>query len=173
MSTFGKLRSNSLSTAAFLLTIVVFARLVAPQEGVARSSGPFTKFSGHWRGAGEIVGSDGRRERISCRASYETSEAGMNLTQSLVCASDSYRFDIHSNAVADGENVQGDWQEATRNVSGSLKGSIQNGIFEGSVEGAGFTAQLSLRTNGRKQSVVIVPRGADIQKVDIALTHGG
>ncbi len=97
----------------------------------------------------------------------------MNLTQSLVCASDSYRFDIHSNAVADGENVQGDWQEATRNVSGSLKGSIQNGIFEGSVEGAGFTAQLSLRTNGRKQSVVIVPRGADIQKVDIALTHGG
>jgi hypothetical protein len=97
----------------------------------------------------------------------------MSLTQSLVCASDSYRFDIHSSVVADGESVQGDWQEATRNVSGSLKGSIQNGIFEGSVEGSGFTAQLSLRTNGHKQSVVIVPRGADIQKVDIALTHGG
>jgi hypothetical protein len=161
------------SAAVFLSTIVFVATIVAPQEGAARYAGPFAKFSGSWRGAGEVVGTDGKNERITCRANYQVSEGGMSLTQSLVCASDSYRFDIHSDVVADGENVQGGWQESTRNVSGNLKGSIENGVFEGSVEGPGFTAQVSLRTNGRKQSVVIVPQGADIQKVDISLTHRG
>jgi hypothetical protein len=169
---FRTLRPNPSSRAAFLSTIVLLASLAAPQEGVARSSGPFSKFSGSWRGDGEIVGADGSSERIACRASYQTAEDGASLAQSLVCASDSYRFDIHSNVVADDDRVRGDWQESTRNVSGNLKGSIQNGDFEGSVDGAGFTAQISLRTNGRKQSVVIVPQGADIQRVDITLRHG-
>jgi hypothetical protein len=173
MSMHKKLQSNPMTAVALSLSaILAVAIVVAPQEGVARSAGPFANFSGNWRGVGEIVGADGKSESITCRARYDVSQAGAGLSQTLVCASDSYRFDIHSNVVADGESVKGDWQEATRNVSGNLNGSIQKGDFEGDVDGAGFTAQLSLRTSGRKQAVSIVPHGGDIGKVDIALTRG-
>ena len=116
-----------------------------------------------------MVGADNKRERIACRANYSISEKGDALTQALVCASDSYRFEISSYVVAEGRSVQGHWQETTRQVQGSLTGEVADGQFEGNVAGPGFTAELSLRTAGRKQLVSIRPQGGDIAKVEIVL----
>ena len=142
-----------------------------PHTGVARSEGPFSRFSGAWRGSGEVVGSDGTRERIACRANYDIASGGAALSQSLVCASDSYRFDVRSNVVADGDKVQGQWQETTRNVTGNVLGQVADGDFEGNVSGPGFTAELSLKMTGRKQAVNITPHGGDIANVAIVLSH--
>jgi hypothetical protein len=135
----------------------------------ARHAGPFAPFAGDWRGSGRVESSDGRSEPINCRARYDIAEGGTKLFQSLVCASDSYRFDIQCKVAAEGENVTGDWQETTRNVGGPLRGRVGDGDFEGSVDGPGFTATVSLRSNGRKQAVKIQPQAQSISAVIVTL----
>jgi hypothetical protein len=142
--------------------------LVWPAFG-ARHAGPFAPFAGAWRGNGRVESSDGRSEPINCRARYDISEGGTRLAQSLVCASDSYRFNIQCDVAAEGDNVSGNWQETTRNVSGPLRGQIGDGDFEGSVEGPGFTAAISLRSNGHRQAVTIRPQAQSISAVIVTL----
>jgi len=165
--------NNRLGAMACVATVaLVSSAIVFPQSIFAQPKRPFELFSGSWRGSGHVATSDGQVEPINCRAHYDVSEGGTALSQSLVCASDSYRFDIHSSAVAEGRTLTGNWQETTRNVGGSLTGDIASGDFEGSVSGAGFTASVSLRTNGRVQVVEIQPQATSISKVDVTLRHG-
>jgi hypothetical protein len=156
---------------AFSAALLISGSMLS-RPAVARSTGPFARFSGEWRGAGHVQSNDGRSDPITCRARYEVSGGGMALSQSLVCASDSYRFDIHCDVIADGQVVSGRWQETTRNVSGNLTGQIDTGVFDGNVEGPGFTAAVSMRTNGRKQAVEISPHAGDISKVSVIMRHG-
>ncbi len=156
-------------SAGLVLAVVVggAAGLWPDQSAVA--AGPFQPFVGEWTGSGQIIGSNGTRERIRCRANYEEARRGEALAQTIVCASPSYRIEIQSSVEASGQSVQGYWQETTRNVSGQLTGTIQGGRFVGAVSGPGFTAQLSLRSNGRRQSVSIQPSAGDIADVQIEL----
>jgi hypothetical protein len=147
------------------------AVLLAPQAGMAQAVSPFVGFAGNWRGEGRVVGTNGNSEPIRCRATYAVSPDGWNLTQALVCASDSYRFDIRSNVVSDGQTVRGSWDETTRNATGNLTGRVNGSLIESTVQGLGFSASLAVRTVGRKQVVSIVPQGADVTKVDITLTR--
>jgi hypothetical protein len=168
----GVLRQRSCALPGALLGLMIVASgALWAQAGMARTSNPFAAFFGSWRGSGHVVGSDGHSERISCRATYSESNDGQALSQSLVCASDSYRFDVHSYVVADGRDVQGHWEEATRNVTGQLSGRVEDGRFDGSIVGPAFTAQMSLKTTGRRQAVSITPQGGDIAKVDIMLSR--
>lgn len=145
--------------------------LFCPQLALAQPEGPFSVFSGSWRGSGEVVGTDEKHERITCRAKYLVSSSGDSLSQALVCASDSYRFDVRSDVFAVGPQVRGQWQETTRNVAGNLVGRVSNGRFEGNISGPGFTAEMSVRSTGRKQEVDISPHGGDVAKVDIVLSR--
>jgi hypothetical protein len=165
--------NNRLGALACLASVaLVGSAIIAPQSTFAKQEGPFALFSGAWRGTGHVAASDGQVEPINCRANYDVSDGGTALSQSLVCASDSYRFDIHSSAVAEGRTLTGNWQETTRNVGGPLTGDIAGGDFEGSVSGAGFTASVSLRSNGRIQVVEIQPQATSISKVNVTLRHG-
>jgi hypothetical protein len=159
-----------------LLAATFAAILLWPQVGAAQQSaiGPFAKFDGSWRGSGQVTGADGKHERITCRASYSIPPSGAALSQSLVCASDSYRFEVQSDVVVtDGHSVQGRWQETTRSATGDLVGQVADGRFQGTVSGAGFTAEILIRMNGAKQAVTIVPHGSNVAKVDIVLSREG
>lgn len=145
--------------------------LAAPQTAAAAP--PFASFAGSWSGSGEVIGTNGNRERIRCRAQYSEAQHGEALNQTIVCASDSYRIDITSYVEASGSSVQGDWREATRDVSGHLTGHIESGHFSGAVVGAGFTALVSLTSNGRTQAVSIRPQGGDIADVQVELRRHG
>jgi hypothetical protein len=147
------------------------AALALPEAGMAKSEGPFASLSGNWHGSGRVTATNGTSERISCRATYTVSPDGINLSQSLVCASDSYRFDIRASVFSDGQSLTGTWQETTRNASGNLTGQIDGGSIETTVSGPGFTAGLSLKTSSHKQVVSIRPQGMEIAKVDITLTR--
>jgi hypothetical protein len=168
-STSSGAHARTLSLAASL----VGAALLWPQVGMAEADGPFAPLSGAWRGDGAATGADGKSERIACRATNTISFDKINLTQSLICASDSYRFDIRTNVYTDGQAVRGTWQEATRNVSGNFSGDMRDGSINGAVTAPGFSATVSIRTTGDKEQVTIIPQGSDITKVDIALTRRG
>jgi len=159
-------RARSLSAAA-----IAGGLLLWPAVGMSESGGPFAAFVGNWRGAGQVTSGDGHHERINCKATYQTSDSGVALTQSLTCASESYRFDVQSYIEATGAEVRGHWEETTRSAAGNLTGRIANGDFEGSVVGTGFTASISLRTTSSKQTVNIRPQGAEITSVEVALSR--
>ncbi len=157
----------------FLAACALAIALLSPEVAMARAGGPFAALAGEWRGAGSVTGSDGRSERLSCRADNTVSGDDANLSQSLVCASDSYRFDIRTDITTDGRTVHGTWQETTRNASGDLDGDIRGNSIQGTVEGQNFTAAVSLTTAGDRLQVSIIPQGTDLARVEVSLRRGG
>lgn len=159
-------------SASLVVAVVVGAAALSPRSAEAAS--PFQPFVGAWTGGGQVIGSNGSRERIRCRANYVESKGGEALSQTIVCASASYRIDIQSYVEASGPTVHGSWREQTRNISGDLTGRIEGGLFQGAVKGPGFTAGVSLSSNGRRQAVSIAPSGGgDIADVRIELERRG
>jgi hypothetical protein len=143
------------------------ALLLSVSAGHAQSS-PFAGFSGTWSGNGKVSLSDGSSERLRCRATYTVDGSGRALRQTLRCASDSYKFDLSSNVTSNGNNISGSWSEASRNIVGNLRGTAGGGQINVSVEAVGFSAHLTLRTNGNKQTVQISSPG-DIRDVSITM----
>jgi hypothetical protein len=143
------------------------------QQTVALAASPFQKFAGEWRGAGEIVESNGHRELIRCRAEYAEAKDGSALNRAIVCASESFKLDIKSYVEASGDSIQGYWSETARDLNGHLTGRIAEGRFEGEISAPAFTAAISLTANGHSQAVSIKPRGGDVSDVRIELKRNG
>jgi hypothetical protein len=137
------------------LIFAVVALFVASVSPSYAQSGPFAGMAGNWSGGGTVTLDDGSSERIRCRATYAVGAGGTGLNQSLTCASDSYRFILSSNVVAQGSALSGTWSESSRGISGNLEGRGSNGNFQVVASAPGFTANLSLTTRGNRQSVVI------------------
>lgn len=164
----GKRRGNKPNRAAEIfaiarrLTFAAVAFFVVASSGSAAyaQSGPFAGMAGNWTGGGTITLDDGSTERIRCRASYAVGAGGNGLNQSLTCASDSYKFNLASNVIAQGGALSGIWSESIRNVSGNLEGRGGGGSFQVIASGPGFTANIALTTRGNRQSVVIRSAGA-------------
>jgi hypothetical protein len=150
--------------------VIGAALLVSVATGHAQS-GPFAGLGGTWSGNGTVELSDGTTERIRCKADYKVNDTGLNLKQSLRCASDSYKFDLSSDVTSQGERISGNWSEASRNVFGNLQGTAGGGRIEVFVEAAGFAANLLVNTNGKKQTVQINSKG-EIRGVNITMVKG-
>jgi len=146
------------------------ALMLSVSAGNAQS-GPFAGFDGTWSGNGTVTLSDGTTERIRCKADYKVSGNGLALKQNLHCASDSYKFDLSSDVTSQGERIYGNWSEASRNVFGSLQGTAGGGQIEVFVEANAFAANLTLRTNGNRQTVMISSKG-EIKGVNITMVKG-
>jgi len=158
----GKLHGNKTGrTVAFTRRLIVAAlALVAASLSNSASSaqsGAFSGMAGVWSGSGTVTLDDGSTERIRCRATYAVSSSGTGLNQTLVCASDSYKFDLRTNVVAEQGVLSGTWSETSRGINGNLEGRASNGNFQVIATAAGFTANITLITRGNRQSVVIKP----------------
>jgi hypothetical protein len=159
----GKRRANSASRTAgghgvIRRLIVATALLIGASLFGSAShaqSGPFVGMAGYWAGAGTITLDDGSTERIRCRASYAVGAGGNGLNQTLTCASDSYKFELSSNVIAQGDTLSGTWSESSRNVNGTLRGRGSKGHFEAVASAPGFSADLTLTTRANNQSVVM------------------
>jgi hypothetical protein len=137
--------------------IAIVALLAATLCGSAShaQSGAFAGLAGVWSGAGTVTLDDGSSERIRCRATYAVAADGTGLNQTLLCASDSYKFNLSSNVTANNGQLSGTWTESSNNVSGILEGSGNNGSFQVNATSPVFSANIVLTTHGNKQSVVI------------------
>jgi hypothetical protein len=146
--------------------------LVATLAGSAchAQAGPFTGMAGNWSGAGTVTLDDGSTERIRCRASYAVGAGGNGLNLTLVCASDSYKFDLSGNIISERGALSGTWSESSRGVNGTLEGRAASGNFQMVANAAGFTANLTMTTRGNRQSVVI-RAGSGFRGASIALSR--
>jgi hypothetical protein len=154
------------------LIFAVITLLAACVSGSASyaQSGPFSGMAGIWSGGGTVGLDDGSTERIRCRATYAVSPDGTGLNQTLVCASDSYKFDLKTNVVAERGVLSGTWSESSRGINGNLEGHASGGNFRVVATAPGFTADITLTTRGNKQSVVIKAE-SQFKGATIALTR--
>jgi hypothetical protein len=137
-----------------LAAVTLFVAAMSGSVSYAQS-GPFAGMAGNWSGGGTVTLEDGSTERIRCRATYAVGAGGTGLNQTLLCASDSYKFDLKSNVIAERGALSGTWSETSRGVNGNLEGRGSSGNFQVVVSAPGFTANVSLTTRGNRQSVVI------------------
>jgi hypothetical protein len=163
----GKLRVNKATGPAkpagavrrLILAGAAMVAILASGSASHAQSGPFAGMAGVWSGGGTVTLDDGSTERIRCRATYAVGAGGNGLNQSLTCASDSYRFNLSSNVRASGGSLSGTWSESNRGINGTLEGRGANGNFQVVASAQGFNANISLRTSGNRQSVVIRAEG--------------
>jgi hypothetical protein len=142
--------------------------------GLGFERGPIRPIGGELSGSGTIDLSNGRREPIKCRASYDVLEDQNKLQLNIHCASDSYNFDLRSSATYAAGAITGSWSESTRNAAGTLSGKVEGVGFQVVAKGPTFTANLNLVTRGDKQSVTIKSQDAqaDVQGATIVLKRG-
>jgi len=159
-------RSNLTRTALLL------ASLSLPGGGaLAAPASPFVAMAGSWSGGGVLSTSDGQREELRCRATYDVAGSGEQLRLNLRCASASYNFDLASEVEYRGGAISGSWSEASRNASGTLSGRAAGDHVEAAARGDSFSANLSLTTRGGRQTVSIQPQGANITSVSLTLNR--
>jgi len=142
--------------------------MLAPVPGYGQS-GPFAALIGSWSGTGTIKLAEGGSERLKCKASYD-SVSTMTVQLRLLCASDSYKFDLLGSMTANGNAITGSWTESTRNVAGTITGRISGGTISVNTAGA-LTAGLSLSVTGGRQSVTLHSQGTSITSVAITMTR--
>lgn len=143
--------------AALSLSLAVCIADSSPAQSIA----PFKRLAGQWSGSGTIDLTDGRREPIRCRASYDVLSDQRNLQLNIRCASDSYNFDLRASAIYSAGSVSGTWSESTRLVGGTISGRADGDHIQVVAKAASFSASLSLATHGARQSVVIRAHSAD------------
>jgi hypothetical protein len=158
-------RARAWSGAALALAFLLLSAEAHAQAG------PFASLSGSWSGGGTISLASGANERIRCRAAYDVGSGGRALQLSIRCASDSYNFDLAGSVVYQGGAITGTWSESSRGVNGTVSGRAGGNQIQAYAQGSGFSAGLSLSTQGNRQSVVIRPTGADVTAVQITLAR--
>jgi hypothetical protein len=161
--------TSSIRNIAFMSLLFQSISSAVPYAALAQSP-PFAGLAGSWTGSGSISLSDGSKERLRCKATYQVSAADARLQQSLRCASDSYRFDLNSDIASERGGISGTWSEASRGISGSLAGRASSGSISAVVDAPGFSANLSVATRGNRQSFSIVSQG-DIRSVAITMVR--
>jgi len=161
------------ASGAAMLLIALAAGSASAQSAAsaaAQSGGGFREFEGSWSGSGTLSHADGRTERLRCGADYVA--RGDVMSQRLRCRSDTTGFDLINTVRNDGGRLAGEWVETSRNVRGPLAGRLGRGSMQGSAQGPGFSAGISVAVRGNRQSVAIRAQGGDIAAVSIALARG-
>jgi len=159
-----------MTTSSIRKTALMSLLLQSISCAALAQSPPFAGLAGSWTGSGSISLSDGSKERLRCRATYQVSAGEARLQQSLRCASDSYRFDLNSDIASERGAISGTWSEASRGISGSLSGRASSGSISAVVDAPGFSANLSVATRGNRQSFAILSQG-DIRSVSITMVR--
>ena len=136
----------------------------------ASAAGVFASFGGAYRGAGKISDVNGKTESLSCRSTNTPAQDGIAMNLSLICASDSFRIDFHSDLYTDGHALRGTWSEASRGVSGNIGGTIVPDLISAQATAPGFTANIVIQVqkNGRLD-VSLNSEGTKINKVQVSM----
>ena len=150
--------------------VAVGLLLLSASPSLAQREGPFAALPGSWSGSGTITMSNGSRERIRCDGQYRLASQ-TNVQIQLNCASDSYRFQLRGDAVANDRSLAGTWSETSRGVAGKIFGRINGNRLEMRADGQTFSALLNMTTRGSRQTISIRSPGSEMSEVSISLSR--
>ena len=159
---------NPRTTAKIAALALAMGFLLAQGGTQALAAGLFSGLAGDWSGSGHITMSDGKRERLRCRASYSVGQGGDTVDIAIRCASDSYKFDLSGYLRNNNGSVSGQWSETNFNSAGTLNGRASGNSINAQAVGSTFSAGLSITTSGGRQSVTIRPGVTEVQQVSLS-----
>ena len=166
----GKPDMRMVSTKTFSRGLAVLGLTAALGASTALAEGVFSPFAGNWRGAGRISDIHGKSEALRCKSKMSPSSDGIAMSLGLVCASDSYRVDFHSELYTDGSALRGTWRETTRNAEGNVRGSIRPDLISAVTDAPGFSAEINVRVMGGKRlDVSLNAHGTSINHVEVSM----
>jgi hypothetical protein len=151
-----------------LLPALAAVLLLAPSVPSNANPSPFDTILGSWRGSGQIVLDQGRRERLKCNAYY--TGGGAQLRMAILCQSESSNVEIRSVLSDSGGRLNGTWEERTYNASGNASGSVSNGRISLSISG-GVSGTMLVSYTSSRQSVSITTQGVALKSVSIELSR--
>jgi hypothetical protein len=151
-----------------LILALLAALLLAPTAPSKADPGPFDTLLGSWRGSGQIVLDQGRRERLKCNAYY--TGGGSQLRMAILCQSESSNVQIRSALSDSGGRLSGTWEERTYNASGNASGQVSNGRISLSISG-GVSGTMLVSYTSSRQSVSITTQGVALKSVTIELSR--
>ena len=163
----------SVNTSLRALTATVF--MLAATSTYSQNANPFMKFGGNWTGNGLIHLSNGTKERIRCKGGFTTSDlfSISSMKMDLLCAGDSYKFELQSELKHNSGEISGTWSEMTRGFNGEVTGKINGDQIHAVAASQMFNATLELINLGDKQQVRITSPGSEITDVLIGLNRSG
>jgi hypothetical protein len=127
------------------------------------------KLAGRWSGWGTIVLASGASEQVRCATTYDVAGDGNSWHQTLRCASASYRVDTAADLRLAGGDVSGAWREAATSSEGRVHGRATEAGLNLDIQGTRFSASLVLVVSECRQSIAIVPKGLDVERIAITL----
>lgn len=160
-----------LSRIAIAVSFAAFAA-VSGAEAQLASPSTFAELDGSWSGGGSVRFSDGKSERITCRAYYNPKSAGAELGLAIRCASVSYKIEIRASLLNENGRLTGRWEERTFNAAGEVTGRASAGKIRMDIAGGGLTGSMSVSTEGSRQAVSISTEGSNLKGVTINLSRG-
>ena len=164
------LLGTSALAAAFAASIAITP--ADAQTTLVKAANPFTELGGTWSGGGEVHFSDGKSERISCRAYYTPKGSGEEMGLAIRCASISYKIEIRANLMNENGRLSGRWEERTFNAEGDVTGKASSGNIRMEIVGSGLTGSMSVSYGGSTQAVSISTDGPSLKGVTINLSRG-
>jgi hypothetical protein len=150
-----------------VLAMTASLTLAALPVGEAAAN-PFDTLLGSWRGSGQIVLNDGRRERLTCNAYY--TGGGSQLGMAIRCQSDTSNVEIRSKLSLSGSRISGTWEERTFNASGTASGSASGDRISLSIAG-GVAGSMQVSFSNSRQSVSISTQHIALKSVTISLSR--
>ncbi len=142
------------------------------QTTLVKSASPFSDLIGSWSGGGKVSFSDGKSERITCRAYYNPKGSGEELGLAIRCASISYKIEIRATLQNDNGRLSGRWEERTFNAEGEVTGRASSGNIRMDIAGGGLTGSMSVSYGSSTQAVSISTEGLSLKGVTISLSRG-
>jgi len=142
--------------------------VLAPLPGSEAAANPFDMLLGSWRGSGQILLSDGRRERLTCNAYY--TGGGSQLGMAIRCQSDTSNVEIRSKLSLSGSRISGTWEERTFNATGTASGSASANRISLSIAG-GVKGSMQVSYSSSRQSVSISTQNIALKSITISLSR--
>ena len=141
--------------------------MIALMTGPGYAASPFKKLAGTWSGGGSVRLTDGKKERIKCRA-YYTNKATNKLGLAIRCATPSGKIEMRAKLNYNGGSVSGTWEERTYNAEGALSGSASSSNLTMNISGA-LQGTITISISGSSQRISIATTGGGLANVNISL----
>jgi hypothetical protein len=166
-------RDAGLRGLRHLLAAAVLAATIA-MPAFSASADPVDDLVGRWSGWGSVTLAGGQREQIRCVAVYEVAPAAgdptaRTLTQSLKCASASYKVDASASLRVVGGSIEGDWVERQSQLAGRVIGKVSPHGIRVEIDGTGLRATLAIAGSACRQTVALNPEGGGLVSVAMSL----
>ena len=146
--------------------LVFFLLTGSPLYG---QSNPFEVLLGSWSGSGTVKFTDGGREQITCNAVWELPDSS-TATARTTCVGRLHKGTILSTLRHHDGLIGGSWSETTRDVEGTLSGSVDGNRILLTVSRL-FPATVTIITSGDQQTALLQAQGTKVESILVIFTR--